>query len=114
MKEIPFGEIRALVLLVLKNYIAIFSTIKYKFITTLVEPNSTIKYKFITTLVEPKPNNLAPQLQCTAKSVYMHHSSCVKKKKKKKKRKEKSFTLLYIEYISGFQLSQLIKFLMVE
>ena len=99
MKEIPFGEIRALVLLVLKNYIAIFST---------------IKYKFITTLVEPKPNNLAPQLQCTAKSVYMHHSSCVKKKKKKKKKKEKSFTLLYIEYISGFQLAQLIKFLMVE
>ena len=96
MKEIPFGEIRALVLLVLKNYIAIFSTIKYKFITTLVEPNSTIKYKFITTLVEPKPNNLAPQLQWTAKSASMHQSSCVKKKKKKKRKEKKKVLHCFI------------------
>ena len=39
--------VRALVLVILKNYIVIFST---------------TKYKFITTLVEPKPNNLAPQI----------------------------------------------------
>ena len=34
----------------LKSYIAIFST---------------IKYKTMPTLMETKPNNLAPQLQCT-------------------------------------------------
>ena len=76
---------RALVLVVLKIYIVIFSTTKYKFMVTLVEskPNnlapqllvvlkiyivifSTTKYKFMVTLVESKPNNLAPQLQCIA------------------------------------------------
>ena len=55
-------SLRALVLVVLKSYITIFST---------------TKYKNMTTLVEPKPNNLAPQL-----ILAMHVSSKVKKKKK--------------------------------
>ena len=42
--------IRALILVVLKKYFVVFSTIKYK--------NKA-------TLVESKPNNLATQLQCT-------------------------------------------------
>ena len=46
-------DANALILVVLKSYIAIFST---------------TKYKFMTILVEQKPNNLAPQLQGTAKS----------------------------------------------
>ena len=57
-------SLRALVLVVLKSYITIFST---------------TKYKNMTTLVEPKPNNLAPQL-----ILAMHISSKVKNKKKKK------------------------------
>ena len=43
----------ALGMVVPKSYIAIFSI---------------IKYKFMVKLVESKPNNLAQQLQCTAKS----------------------------------------------
>ena len=67
--------VRTLVLVVLKSYIAIFST---------------TKYKNMATLVEPKPNNLAPQL-----ILAMHISSKVKKKKKKKKKKS---TLLYCSH----------------
>ena len=56
--------VRTLVLVVLKSYITIFST---------------TKYKNMATLVEPKPNNLAPQL-----ILAMHIISNVKNKKKKK------------------------------
>ena len=73
-------ELRALVLVILKNYITIF------------------KYKFMVILMKLKLNNLAPQLQCTAKS------GCARQLIGKRKYILLNcvFTLLYIKYIVLF------------
>ena len=76
-------ELRALVLVILKNYITILNT---------------TKYKFMVILMEPKLNNLAPQLQCTTKS------GCARQLIGKRKYILLNcvFTLLYIKYIVLF------------
>ena len=76
-------ELRALVLIILKNYITIF--------------NAT-KYKFMVILMEPKLNNLAPQLQCTTKN------GCARQLIGKRKYILLNcvFTLFYIKYIVLF------------